>query len=248
MPQSCSCCGKQTEAHLILKCCVCQNLFSNACVGISSSETRLINAKKSLTWTCNMCHQLGSDINALKAALISLQNEVKALKSASTGSTNNNDLLEEVISEITDRQRRKKNLLIFNIKEQQQQLSEDDRSAAEENIIRNVIKAVVPSASSKIVKFHRLGKFNPTKNRPRPIKVIMSNEGEVISLCQKSKCLKQLNEYKDIFFASDKTPKQLEYFNKVKNELLERKNNGEENIKIIFSNDTPKIVTTNNLN
>lgn len=122
IPQSCSCCGKTADPDLIIKYCVCQNQFVNSCVSISSSETRLINSKKSLSWTCPNCHQVGNNINALKAAILSLQEEMRLVKTRVKSDTNEDyNMFVEIISKVCERQKRKRNILIFNVKEEHRQ-------------------------------------------------------------------------------------------------------------------------------
>lgn len=249
MPESCSCCGKQSEPHLLVKCCVCQNVFNNSCAGISSSETRLINSKKSFSWTCSKCHRVGNDINALKAAVIALQEEMKLLKSNnSSNHTTGDGNFEEIVSEVLDRQTRKRNLLIFNASEQSRQLSNDERNIADKNNVLDIIEYLLPTADIANCNVFRLGKYNPSNNRPRPIKIRLRNEDDTRKILQKSGKLKNSDSFKDIFMTPDRTPRELEYYKKLKNELQHRKDNGEDDIIIKYINNIPKIIKTDNLN
>lgn len=52
---------------------------------------------------------------------------------------------------------------------------------------------------------------------------------------------------KENFFPSDKTPREIGYYKQVKAEFVESKDNGEENIKLKFINNIPKIVKNDGL-
>nr|CAH7725252.1 unnamed protein product [Callosobruchus chinensis] len=71
-----SCCSKKAETHLLLVCCVCKKSFFYGCVGLNATETRLTNSKKSVSWACTKCDEMGNSINDLKAAIVSHQNQI----------------------------------------------------------------------------------------------------------------------------------------------------------------------------
>lgn len=248
MSHKCSCCGKNSDIHLLIQCCVCRNMFNNACIGISTSETRLINGKKSLSWTCSNCHKVGNDINALKATIISLQEEVRQIKSNSQPrALESNKFIEEIISEVSERQRRKRNILIFNVKEERHR-PHDEQNVADKNNIHKIVQLLVPSTKLNICNVFRLGMPNSSNTRPRPIKLCLTNEEDALKLLKKSQALKETNEFKEVFLTSDKTPREIEFYKSIKSEFLDRKNNGEDDIKIKYVDNVPKIVKIADLN
>ncbi|KAG5878339.1 hypothetical protein JTB14_023692 [Gonioctena quinquepunctata] len=141
---SCKTCQEATESHLKLICCICKGIFCNVCTGLSSSETRRIKAKKSVSWTCTQCESIGSDLNALKAVIMSLQDEVKELKKVAIAPPTSipPSVFEDFIHEIQERNVRKCNLMIFGISEQESAQSKDDRLIAELNDVSKVINYV----------------------------------------------------------------------------------------------------------
>lgn len=237
---TCSCCKKTVETHLLLKSCVYQKAFYHSCVNITSSETRLINSKKSVNWTCQKCDQLGNDINSLKAAIVALQNEIRNIKPVENV-TLNNIQFEEIVQEVSERQSRQRNLLIFGMKEQSSAISKDERISSEKMEVSKLISYVSLGADAQITNMHRLGKFDKDRSSPRPIKITLNSREIALELIRKSPSLKN-STFKQISLSFDKTPKQLEYYKQLKLELEERKNNGETNVKIKYFNGVPKII------
>lgn len=90
MSHLCKCCGKPSDTHLLIECCVCQQY--NVCVNIIHSEITLINSlQKSLSWRCIACHQVANALNALNAAVMTLKDEIKGLKNSCGSSSLLND-------------------------------------------------------------------------------------------------------------------------------------------------------------
>nr|CAI5837342.1 unnamed protein product [Callosobruchus analis] len=116
--QVCSCCSKRVESHLLLLCCVCKKSFFHGCVSLTATETRLINSKKSVSWACNKCEEMGSSLNDLKAAIFSLQSQIKAITSSTANSNVSDMQFEDIVQEVFERENRKCNLVIFGMKEQ----------------------------------------------------------------------------------------------------------------------------------
>lgn len=240
MPEYCSCCSKITETHLLLCCCVCKKQFNNNCVGLSASETRLIHGKKSLAWTCNDCNQIGNDINSLRAAIVSLQNQIKAITVEAVPTSISNNDFEEVVQEIRERQKKQNNIILFGMKEQNG-LSKDDRLNAEKDDVLKILTHLSPNFG-EITNLYRLGKYDKERVKPRPVKVCLANSEQGFNLLKKSSKLKESEDFKNVSIGSDQTPRQLEYYKEVKKELDERTAAGETNIKIKHINGIPKIL------
>lgn len=247
MSTTCKCCAKRSESHLCVSCCVCQNTFNHACVGLSASDTRIIKAKKSVMWTCTNCEKMGSDMSSLKAVIISLQEEVKELKQMHSNnnfdSGKNSQFFEEIIQEINERNNRKRNLIIFGVDEQPSDLSKDDRYGAEKDTVIEILKTASPNFStSNQVHLQRLGRFDSQNERPRPLRVTLAEEKFVHEFIKQSKKLKNYQSYKNISLAFDKTPRQLDYYRNIKKQLEDRKSKGEDNLRIKYVNGLPKII------
>lgn len=243
----CKCCSKRTEPHLCLTCCICKSIYYHGCVNMSSSETRTINSKKSLSWTCSKCEDIGGDINSLRAAIIALQDEVKELKAAKNiGNVANIDFnFEEIVREVNDRNSRRCNLVIFGINEQSSNVSKVDRNSVDKNDVARIFSYISNTVPTDEIQCLRLGRFTPENTRPRPIKVTLRNENDVHEILVKSKKLRESDNFKYVYINQDRTPREMDYFRKIKEELVERRQKGE-NVKIKHVNGVPRIVV--NLN
>lgn len=243
----CECCNNLFESHLMASCCICKKFFKNSCVGLSNSDIRLITANKGLTWTCTNCHQIGNDVNDLKALIVSLQNDIRELKQKSVNANTavSNFNFEEVIEEINDRNKRKRNLIIFGLKEQNHNDPSNIRAENDIKVVSEVINKILPDLNNTNLKPIRLGRFDLSRAKPRPIKITLENEQTVHDVIRNVNKLKEYQCYRNISVSFDRTPKQINYYNEVKTELNRRISEGDRNCKIKFINGLPKIVSLN---
>lgn len=227
----------------MVTCCVCKNKFKHSCVDITANEVRTLNSGKGYDWTCVGCRALGKDLKELKALILKLQNDIKELKEGKNTNLNSQDWdFEEVISEISERQKRKNNIVIFNVPEPDQRKSTAEQKDLDGNVIKDIMGVVVPDLSNTNFKAYRLGFF--TSSKIRPIKVIYENDHSVRKILKNSKQLKASRTFDKLIIAADRTKKQNEYFKKVKQELADRTNAGE-NCRIKYFNNIPKVVPLN---
>lgn len=247
MPASkvnCKCCNKLSEAHLAVTCSVCKDRFKNTCVDISANEVRTLNSNKGYDWTCGDCRTVGKDLKDLMALIINLQNDIKELKAEKNSSKNNFTLdFEEIVTEVSERQKRKNNIVFFNVAEQDQSVPSTERQNKDKSEVINVITIVDPEISISNIKPIRLGPFITGKTRP--LKITVENEDIVKKILKNSKKVKSNQKYKNTILSADRTPKQMEYYKKVKQELNDRIAAGETNCKIKYVNNIPKIVSEN---
>ena len=153
--------------------------------------------------------------------------------------------LEEIISEINERNLRKKNVIFFNVGEQSSTLSKDDRINKERSDISEIVNTICPEIHTDNISFHRLGKFNANSNKPRPIKITFPNQDPVHKLIKNASKLKQNNTFKKVSIVFDRTPKQTSYYQELKQQLADREERGEQNLKIKYVQGMPKIVSLN---
>ena len=177
-------------------------------------------------------------MKSLKAIIISLQDDIQALKNDKP--QDNNFDFEEIISEINERNRRKRNLIIFNVDEQDQSLTADSRINDDTIITAGIMQTLLPNTNFDTIKLIRLGRYNSEKCRP--IRITLPNEDIVHNSIRSVKNLTKCQEYKNVSISLDRTPRQIEYFKKVKKELEDRVNAGENDKIIKYFNGVPKIV------
>ncbi|KAG5879317.1 hypothetical protein JTB14_025645 [Gonioctena quinquepunctata] len=181
-----------------------------------------------------------------KAVIMSLQAEVKELEKVAIAPPTSipPSVFEDIIHEIQERNVRKCNLMIFGISEQESAQSKDDRLIAELNDVSKVIKYENPHINTDVIRPLRLGKYDANRTISRPIKVPLENEATVLACIRNSKKLKN-NNFKNVFISFDKTPRQIQYYRDLRQELDEKNNNGENNFTIKYFNGHPKIVNLN---
>lgn len=147
---------------------------------------------------------------------------------------------EETISELNERQTRAKNILIFGIDEQVG--NTEERRDKDLNISEAVLNKISPDEPTHIVKTFRIGK-NINNSRPRPIKVVLSDQYEAKRILRLKGNLLS-TEFSAVTIKDDKTHKQMEFLKSVQDELKSRLNNGESNLTIKYIKSIPTIVKT----
>lgn len=247
---NCKCCSKLVDEHKMVTCCICQNKFYHQCVDLSAAEVRTIKIKSNLKWSCSDCTDLGSNLNDLKSLIVSLKKEIEELKVKFTSKIVDNKSsfpsypFEEVLHELSDRNARKSNIIIFGIPETPGNASREQSTTDNEAVLRT-LRFLVPSTDINPISLFRLGKYDPSKPRPRPIKVKLPRDELVGTLLKNTKNLKTNKDFSNIVIASDRTPRQQEHYRSVRMELQQRLNNGETNLTIKYVKGIPSIVPLN---
>lgn len=180
--------------------------------------------------------QLKQHTSLTEEKVKSLQNDVNNLKSR-TGSEYQNMRScddEALIREINERTNRANNIIIYGLTELAEG-SAEEKQDHDKNEVLSVIRSIMDNvpAPKKII---RLGKLNPTKNRPLKIyfdcsqipKQLMKNKGKITN--------------KDIKIYADLTPTQQNNLKLLRQDLCNRQENGETDITIKYVNGVPKIV------
>lgn len=241
----CTCCNKAFKTNLLINCSICKKAYRHACVKLSLEELKVFNDNidNGLNWSCTGCREFGIELNGLKALILQLQNDLQDLKRDRTPPVLPEPIqMEDIIVELNERNRRKSNLIIFGIDEQNQGESPENRLTSDKTAVRNILRVIDPELSIPDVKPIRLGSFSERKTRP--IKITLNTEESVHNLIRKSKILRTHKDYKNkkVSIAFDRTPRQQQYFQKVKQELNERKQSGETNLRIKYVRGMPQII------
>nr|CAH7762408.1 unnamed protein product [Callosobruchus chinensis] len=177
----------------MVKCCICKKLFKNSCVDISSSEVRLLSANGGCDWSCPSCRTFGNDLKDLKAIILKLQDDIKTLKDTRNDvSINEDDILETIISEVSERAKRKKNLMIFGVDEQ--------GPDGDKNAVNEILKSV-----ERDVKPVRLGR--QVEGRRRPIKISFGSDSQVAGIIRNAKLLENTRFKNAVSLSYDRTPR-----------------------------------------
>ncbi|GJQ71005.1 hypothetical protein Trydic_g918 [Trypoxylus dichotomus] len=105
---------------------------------LSITEIRTIKSKKGVSWSCRNCNILSSDINDLKAAILSLRNDLAA-REKSAGI--DDKAFEELLAELGDRNNRKQNIIMFGVPESDTH-DANTRRSRELETVQAVLKAL----------------------------------------------------------------------------------------------------------
>lgn len=239
----CDCCKKVSDENKFVICCLCKNKYFHTCMDLTAAEVKSIKNKSSIKFTCSNCEKNGDDMNGLRSIIIALQTEIEKLKAVIKNPapvTHATVDYENIIQEITERESRKRNLVIYGIPE-----NNNSNQAEEKEKVKELICYLSPDIDTNNIDPRRLGKPIATNNRPRPIKITFNNENPVHTCISKASKLKNSTAYTNITISYDRTPKQVEYYKKIKSELQERVSSGEIGLKIKYIKGIPKIISEN---
>ena len=158
--------------------------------------------------SCKYCIELGSDLNALKSAIVLLQDEINVLKTTisttqNKASRDDNSLLEieKVIQEISEREKRKSNIMIYGCKEDTVNSNKDQHILDADKVSQ--ILSTLDIAETEYSLF-RLGKFDSTNvNRCRPLKICFSGLTTVNKALRSASKLKSTPDLNGIFISCD---------------------------------------------
>lgn len=241
---NCKCCNQLYDAISMVTCCICKEKFKNTCVDVSANEVRTLNSNKGYDWTCTNCRPISHDIKHLKALIINLQSEIKQLRVECNQTVKDSPLdFEEILSELSERQKRVNNVILFNVKEQDQQNSPAVKIEGDKNHVVTILSSISPDLPLNDIKPVRLGSFSA--NKIRPIKISLKNGYTAMNIFKNANKLKSHQTYKNVIISSDKTKRQIEFYKKTKQEMTNRLEAGETNLKIKYINQIPRIVSEN---
>lgn len=246
MSQTCNNCTLQINSKSSgIQCTFCSHFFHIKCVNISKNQLDVLSTVNGCLWKCTGCSntaiqnndKLFKVIETLQVTVNQLQEEIKNMKRASDNICNS----EIIISEITERQKREKNIIIYNLNEALNG-TVAEKKAADVSNVKDLLNKITPESNFDSIKVFRVGKSH--NNKPAPVKVILASRNDVLNILKNKKILKETNDKRTI--STDQTKMQQEYLKKVKTELNNRKQNGEENIYIKYVNGIPTIAQSKN--
>ena len=256
-------CGNFIKAsECSIQCDVCQGQLHLGCIGLSENDMKITRKKsKFIKVICNSCNSNLTQFKDLKGIISSLKtdfetslaslksdfelklNELKASlteKQQCSGSTN----FEDVVQEIYERQKRKQNIVMFNVPETLD-VSFENQKEQDRIKVTNILNAINPNVSTNEIRIQRLGRLDPVNPKSRVIKVTLNQENDVHVIIKNVKALKNNEHFRNVSVAFDKTPKQIEHYKRLQQELQSRISKGEKNLKIKYYNGVPSIARLN---
>ena len=190
--------------------------FESAFENFSENFEKKINAQFNVL--LGKISQIGETQSLLEESLRDLQEEVKILKSK------DNEQLDNVYEELEQRIRRKGNVIISGVTEQTDGPVEERRKFDNEQV--NSILKEIDADDCTFEKCHRIGQ--PKSNGVRLLRVIGFDEDERNKILRKAKSLRDKDSFRGIYVNPDLTPTQQREAKKMRDELKERRKNGEE--------------------
>ncbi|KAK9736194.1 hypothetical protein QE152_g12699 [Popillia japonica] len=158
-----------------------------------------------VTSLAKLPEDFNSSLDALKVINDSQQTQTRAFPE-----------FESIVHEVVERQSRKNNLIIFGVAEQPSNITSAQRNQNEHIDVDTILNAAISTSQPSNYKLHRLGRFNPSNTRPRPIKLVLGNESEVHEIIRHAKNLKNHGTYNTIRLSYDRTPRELQRFKDLK--------------------------------
>lgn len=207
--------------------------------------------------TKNDLAAVNASIAELKQDLSDIRSKINGLEPRMEATESRLDIIEnkiasvsqteDIISELNDRTRRAFNVLVYNIPEKK---TPDTKSRIEHDkaLANKLTQVTVPNVENKL-KVFRIGK--PTKDRPRPMKIVFLTEVLARQFCEsfsQDLVAKTDEAFKNISISRDRTPKERQHLNDLRSKLETRTKNGEKNLTIRYRNGIPTILNTNSKN
>lgn len=216
---------------------ICNNISSinETLQDMKITTEELIAENKSLK---TQISTLTNTVKENEEKIISLRTDVQQLKSGSAAPANPQatpqTFCEDLFKEFQDRAERSKNIIIVGVPERHISNSEERRET-ERNEAARILNTIYPDCP-RPVKVVRVGKYDG--NKIRPLKLSFSSQ-EIAKTILRNKANLTLD---GVRIYSDQTPQQQKFMKNLRDELQQRKDNGEKDLIIKFSKGTPKIV------
>lgn len=215
---------------------ICDNIAS---INVTLQDMKitteeLIAENKSLKTQINT---LANTVKENEEKISSLRTDVQQIKSVSAAPANppaTPQRFEDLFEEFQDRAERSKNIMIVGVPERHISNSEERREI-ERNEAARIINTIYPDCP-RAAKVQRVGKYDGKKIRP--LKLSFSSQ-EIAKTILRNKSNMTLD---GVRIYSDQTPQQQKFMKNLRDELQQRKDNGEKDLIIKFSKGTPKIV------
>lgn len=186
----------------------------------------------------SLIDKLVAENTLLKERVTKLEQKIDKMGINSRGSEISE--MDSIANEIDERNRRKRNIIVCNVEENSHSKL-DDVIREDKSRICTLLGTIDPSVTASDLKCFRLGRRN--NNKPRPIKVILKHENQVIEIMKnRFKLSAPIRVYRD------QTVIQRNKYMKLKDELKIRGQNGEKDLIIKFIKGIPRIINTNSKN
>lgn len=157
-----------------------------------------------------------------------------------------------LLEEMEKREIKRKNLIIFGVPEKV--INDPIKNTTDSNVSSytlNLLKKIVHPEVLPKIKFSRIGKISQDSQKIRPLKIVCENPQVAGNLRDcfltkiKHKELLSALNIQNIWVTIDRTRLQQDQIKSLKTELHARQQAGEENLKLVYWSNTPRIVAKN---
>lgn len=239
---NCCHCFKKADGNNVTKCFSCKLSLHLACINLTQRDFDTLSklGSSNLKIVCNRCEVALSTAAELRQAIdtikTSLDERLSRIESSINAAIFTPLKQEEMLVESVDRSQRAFNIILANVPEN------TDRSDV--NFANDILEVIEPSAVVSPEDVVRLGKASA--NRPRLLRLHFKTVDKAKLVLRKRDALKKYPDFKNVIVRDDKTKQQLAYLSNLNNELKQRRENGENNVKIKYVNNVPKIIISPN--
>jgi hypothetical protein len=189
--------------------------------------------------------QVTERLATLEPRIVVAETRLTAVEAKLNSLTPGPSSVENVVEEVRDRELRSFNVILHGIPEGKSKTSAE-RIKHDHDSINKILEALCKTNSSKSFKFFRIGRA--TQGKIRPLKVIFKNKSDVSDLFNNFDLNILLNIDSDFFrdasISRDRTALEREHLSKLRAELKNRTDAGEDGLTIKYRGGVPKIVKT----
>ena len=185
-------------------------------------ELRLV--KDQLSTFSSRIDAIEEAIKNIQSENLSLRSEISSLRNRTSNYENSKiEIMDASLMEFENRSFRRNNLIIRGVEEKDDGALEERRLHDEATVQDVFLDIGITDAEP--VECRRIGK---KRNGPRMLKVKLGDVEEKMTILRKSKNLRNSSKYKDVYINPDLTPLQQDQEKKLRSELKERKQRGED--------------------
>lgn len=240
------------NAELLFPCDSCNKLLcaSEECGNLTASEIKCLQLKnkRKLIFLCPDCETGFWRVPMIMEELTTLKNRFNELENLMKDNANavsiprppiqtDNNVTEEIITELFERQKRESNIMVMNVKESQA-AAPHVRKQEDIDTIKSLFQRVEVDLDR--INVFRVGQVALNKNRL--IKVVMNGRQDAVTIFKNKNLLPP-----GIKIFSDQTKSQREYYLSVKNKLNEQIASGDTSKTIKYVNNVPTIINKSSL-
>lgn len=203
---------------------------------LDDQEKVISDHTNSITIVESRLSKIEADLDAIKNTPV-VSSNMQAASAAAQGSLTIDGLSEE----LCERVKRSRNVIVFGVDEPRAD-SAATRKLEDENYVTALFNTL--EVHPVILRVFRLGRRKEAGGK-RPMKVVCQSEEAVHNIIKNVRKLKNKREFVNVSVSYDRTPRQLAQYRVLKEEVKNRLDSGEKNLRIRYVSGTPKIVSLN---